>query len=146
MKRVCADLGLLAIRLMVGWVFIFHGAQKLFGWFGGFGLEATAGFFAEKLHLPMPYASAVAAASTEFFGGILLAIGLLTRLVCVPLFVTMMVASFVAHAGKFGLPEGMEYALTLGVVVFGLALIGPGRLSFDGLLFPEHQNPKPPTA
>jgi putative oxidoreductase len=121
------DAGLLLIRLMVGFVFIFHGSQKLFGVFGGSGLQGFSGFL-ESLKIPFPYLSAVLAGCAEFFGGLALFTGVGLRLLAAPLALTMLVASFTAHAGKFSLQEGgMEYALTLGVVVIGLALTGPGR-------------------
>lgn len=122
-----ADAGLLLIRLMVGVVFIFHGSQKLFGVFGGPGLQGFSGFL-ETLKVPFPYLSAVLAGCAEFFGGLALFTGVGLRLLAVPLAFTMLVASFTAHAGKFSLQEGgMEYSLTLCVVVIGLALTGSGR-------------------
>ena len=128
------DLGLLAMRIMVGWVMFFHGAQKLFGWFDGGGLAAT-GEFMGKIGMPLPAVSAFMAAGTEFLGGAALVLGLGTRFVVVPLVFTMLVASFVVHGKAFsGQAGGMEYPLTLAVVMFGLGLTGAGRLSLDALL------------
>jgi len=129
-----ADLGLLAMRLMLGAVFVFHGSQKLFGAFGGYGLDGTAGFM-ENLGLPLPYLSALSAGLTEFLGGLGLAAGVLPRLSGLGLTVTMLVASFSAHAGAFSAQaDGMEYPLTLAVVALGLALTGPGALTLGGVL------------
>ena len=121
------DLGLLALRLMIGFVFFFHGAQKLFGIFGGYGIEGTAGFF-EGLGIPFPTASVVLAGGTEFLGGLALMSGLGQRLIALPLTVTMLVAAFSAHSG-FGGQDGMEYPLTLAAAALGLGLTGPGRLA-----------------
>jgi putative oxidoreductase len=121
-----AGFGLLLIRLMLGVVFLFHGSQKLFGAFDGPGLDGFAGFLG-SLDVPMPYASAVAAALAEFLGGAALVTGFLMRPMCLPLGFTMLVAAFSAHGGRFSAQAGgMEYPLTLAVVVFGLALAGPG--------------------
>ncbi|MGL4463297.1 MAG: DoxX family protein [Planctomycetia bacterium] len=135
MKSLGIDLGLLLIRLMVGWVFVFHGAQKVFGVFEGPGIAK----FAEALasmgvpnHEPMAYAAAFA----ELLGGVSLILGFATRLFAVPLLVTMLVAAFVAHGKAFSLQAGgMEYALTLAVVSGAFVLTGPGRFSVDVLAF-----------
>ncbi|QDT39076.1 DoxX family protein [Stratiformator vulcanicus] len=138
------DLGLLAIRGMVGWVMFFHGAQKLWGWFtetGEPGLEGFKGFLT-KLEIPYPELNAYMAGGTEFFGGCLLMAGLMTRLVSIPVAITMGVAAFVAHSGTFSNQAGgMEYALTLMVVTIGILLTGPGRLSLDALLFRRKKRP-----
>ena len=121
------DLGLLAMRLMAGTVFVFHGAQKLFGWFGGYGLDGTAGFM-EQLGLPLPFLSALLAGLAEFVGGLALISGLGVRLSAAPLAFTMLVGAFVAHDGFSIQSGGMEYALTLAVFAAGLGLTGPGSL------------------
>jgi putative oxidoreductase len=129
------DVGLLAIRAMVGFVGIFHGAQKLFGAFGGSGIAGFANHL-EKMGIPMPELSAWAAGIAEFGGGSLVLIGLLTRIAAMPFIFTMLVAYFAAHGGKFALQQGGgEYALTLAIVLLGLVLTGPGRLSVDAFLF-----------
>jgi len=122
-------LGLLLIRLMLGTIFVFHGSQKLFGAFGGPGLEGFAGFLG-SLDVPLPQASAWAAALAELGGGLALITGLYLRLMALPLAFTMLVASFAAHGQAFSLQDGgMEYSLCLAVVVLGLALTGPGPLA-----------------
>lgn len=128
------DIALLMIRLMVGYVMFFHGAQKLLGWFGGYGLSATAGFF-ENLGIPFPYLSAVLAANTEFFGGLLVMAGVFTRLMSIPLAFTMVVASVTAHWGTFSIQAGgMEYSLTLAVIFAALVFSGGGRFTVAALV------------
>ncbi len=121
------DLGLLLARLMLGTVFFFHGAQKLFGWFGGYGLEATAGWM-ESIGIPLPGLSAALAGGTELLGGLALAAGALHRPAAAALAFTMFVAAS-THTGFSAQAGGMEYPLTLGVVALALALTGPGRLA-----------------
>ncbi len=130
MTRISSqDLGLLLIRLMLGVVFIYHGAPKLLG-----GLDGFAGYLA-SLGVPMPQVSALLAAVAEVGGGLLLIAGVGFRYALWPTVFTMMVASFVAHPGKFSVQDGgMEFALTLGVVTAGLALVGAGRLTVAALL------------
>jgi putative oxidoreductase len=135
-KRVSAeDLGLLAMRIMLAVVFAFHGSQKLFSWFGGHGIEGTAGLF-EKIGIPLPTVSVIMAGGTELFAGLALGLGLMTRLSGAGLFFTMMVAAFSAHSGFSAQAGGMEYPLVLGVFAAGLALTGPGRFSLGALCCP----------
>ena len=122
------DLGLLALRLMAGSVFLFHGAQKLFGAFGGPGLEGFAGYL-ESLGVPAPGASAFLAAAAELVGGLALVTGLGQRLLALPLTVTMLVAAFTAHSGFAASAGGNEYPLTLAAVALALGLTGPGRFA-----------------
>ena len=119
------------LRLIVGFIFLGHGAQKLFGWFGGYGLEATANFFQEQLGLAPGMLWAFLAAAGEFFGGLLLLVGLFARLQGAILAFTMLVAIVTAHNSAFFLPTGMEYALALlgGSLVFAIG--GAGRASID---------------
>src|SRR5687767_8529429 len=128
-----SDIGLLLLRLMLGVVFIFHGGQKLFGLFGGYGLTATAGAF-ESMGLPFPIASTIAAGSAEFFGGILLIVGFLFRPAAALMAFTMLVASFTHLSGGFSAPKGVEFPLTLGIALITLALTGAGRFALDGLI------------
>lgn len=129
------DVGLLLIRGIVGAVFIFHGSQKLFGWFDGMGLDAFSDMLGTKMGLPYPRANAIAASSAEFCGGVLLVLGLATRLAVIPLIITMAVAVYKVHWGAFALPAGMEYALTLGIISLGLGFTGAGRISFDEMIW-----------
>ncbi len=126
-----SGVGPLLIRSITGVVLAFHGSQKLFGWFGGYGIKGTAGFF-EQLGIPFPTLSVIMAGSAEFFGGLLLILGLASRPVAAVLAFTMFVAAFTAHRGAFSLQNnGMEYALTLAIVSLGLVFTGAGRISLD---------------
>ena len=129
--QTTTNVALLALRLILATVFIFHGSQKLFGWFGGYGLTAT-GQYMESIGIPFGTASAFLAASTEFFGGILLLAGVLVPFVTIPMVVTMLVASFVAHGGGFSAQTGgMEYPLTLAVTLASLGLLGAGDWTLE---------------
>ena len=134
-----ASFGILLIRAIVGAVFVFHGSQKLFGWFGGPGMEAFTAHIA-NMGLPggvPPQYLAYAAAISEFGGGILLILGLITPIAAICIAATMAVAVFKVHGHAFALandPPGMEYALTLGVVALGLVFTGAGRISLDALM------------
>jgi putative oxidoreductase len=111
----------------------YHGSQKLFGWFDGYGFEKTVGGF-ESMGFPMPKLMAALAGGAECFGGILLAIGLFTRPAAFLIFFTMMVASFKVHGDAFSAAnKGMEYPLTLGLVALGLLLTGPGKIALSKL-------------
>lgn len=125
------DAGLFLIRFMVAVVFMFHGAQKLFGVFGGGGVSGTAEAFA-GMGIPMATVSAVLAGAAEFFGGLAFLTGCFQRWAAVPLTFTMLVASFTAHSGFSMQTGGMEYPLTLAFVSAGLGLTGAGAWSVDG--------------
>ena len=123
------DLGLTVLRVVAGLVFIAHGGQKLFV----FGLDGvTAGF--TQMGIPLAAVAAPMVALVEFFGGIALVVGLLTRLAAVGLAITMLGAiAFVHLASGFFLPNGSEFALTLFAASVALALTGAGDFSLDGL-------------
>ena len=120
------DAGSLLMRGVLGTVFVFHGSQKLFGWFGGYGLQGT-GQWMESIGIPFGLVSATLAGSIEFFGGLLLLAGIATRLVSMPMVITMIVAVATAHHGFDAGQGGGEYPITLAAVLAGLGLIGPGR-------------------
>lgn len=124
----------LALRLGAGTIFAAYGAQKLFGWFGGYGLEGTGQFMA-SLGLEPGYLMALAAGSAEFFGGILLILGLLTRPVGIVLSFTMLVAIVTVHLpnGLFMANNGYAFGLALMVISMSLAVSGAGKLSLDNL-------------
>ena len=112
----------------------YHGSQKLFAWFGGYGIDGTAGFF-DKIGIPLPKLSVYLAGGTEFFGGILLAIGLATRPTATLLAFTMFVACFTVHSSAFGAANnGMEYPLTLAVVSLAYVFTGSGKLAIGRLI------------
>ena len=120
------NLALFAVRAMLALVFVFHGAQKLFGAFDGPGIDGMAGYN-ESLGIPMPVLSAYLAGATEFFGGIVLLIGTGARIAAIPMMFTMLVASFVAHSGFDIQKGGMEYSLTLAVILAAIAIGGSGE-------------------
>jgi putative oxidoreductase len=129
------DIGVLLLRLTVGLTLGAHGAQKLFGWFGGPGLDGTGkgmemlGFFPGRRH-------ALMAGLTEVGGGLLLALGLMTPVAASIVFAVMLVAGVSAHVrhGFFLKNGGYEYTLVLGLSGLSLAFTGPGWLSLDALL------------
>lgn len=124
------------LRLAAGLVFIGHGSQKLFGWFGGPGLKATAQFFSNTLHLSPGVFWAGLAGCGEFFGGLGLLFGLATRFFGLVNAVTMVVAILTAHISKgfFAQGGGFEYPLTLLLVMLSLMVSGGGACSIDALL------------
>lgn len=125
----------LPLRLGAGIIFVAHGAQKLFGWFGGYGIAGT-GQWMESIGLAPGAPLAFLAGSAEFFGGLALILGLLTRPAAAVLAVTMVVAIFSAHIGNglFMANDGYEFALALLVISAALAIRGAGHLSLDHLL------------
>ena len=130
-----AGLDTLPLRVGAGVIFAAHGAQKLFGWFGGYGLEGTAGWMASiglEPGLPM----AVLAGGAEFFGGLLLIVGLLVRPAALMLAITMVVAIVTVHLqhGLFLSNNGYEFGLALLVISAALTVRGAGSLSVDRLL------------
>lgn len=122
----------LILRLVAGLIFIAHGAQKLFGWFGGNGLVATGEWMA-SIGLQPGIVMAFLAGAAEFFGGIALILGLLTRPAAAALAFTMLVATVWVHLGNglFVANGGYEFSLTLLAVSAALVLTGGGRLSVD---------------
>lgn len=125
----------LPIRIGAGVIFAAHGAQKLFAWFGGYGLEGTAGWM-ESIGLAPGMLMATAAGSAEFFGGLLLIAGLLTRPVAAVLAITMLVAIVTVHLsnGLFMSNNGYEFGLALLVISVSLMLRGGGSFSVDNLI------------
>lgn len=125
----------LPLRLAGGVIFAAHGAQKLFGAFGGYGLEQTAQWLA-SIGLGPGLPMALLAGGAEFFGGLALIVGLLVRPAAAALAITMLVAIFAVHAGGglFLDNGGYEYALALLGISLALLLSGAGRLSVDRAL------------
>jgi putative oxidoreductase len=125
----------LALRIPVGLIFMAHGGQKLFGWFGGYGLEGTGQWMA-SIGLTPGYLMALLAGSAEFFGGLALILGLLVRPAAAVLAFAMAVAILSVHIGKglFMSNNGYEFGLALLVVTVSLAISGAGRASVDALL------------
>lgn len=124
-----------ALRLPIGLILAAHGSQKLFAWFDGHGLEGTAQFMA-SIGLHPGFLMALLAGSAEFFGGILLMLGLLTRPAAAICAVTLLVALFSVHWGNgfFLTTHGIEYALALTSAATSLSIMGGGSYSVDRLL------------
>jgi len=120
------------IRVAFGTVFIAHGAQKLFGWWGGYGLEATGQWMA-SIGLQPGFPMAVLAGGVEFFGGLALIFGLLTRPIALVSSVLMLIALTVVHwsNGFFISANGYEFALALLAMSLSLTITGSGRISLD---------------
>jgi putative oxidoreductase len=129
------DLGLFILRLVVGLLMAAHGSQKLFGWFGGYGLVGTGGFF-ENLGFRPGRLFAAAASAAELFGGILVAIGLLGPVGPALMLSVMIVVAVSVHGahGLFASNNGIEVPLLYAVVGVALAFTGPGQYSLDGML------------
>jgi len=125
----------LPLRVGAGVIFAAHGAQKLFGWFGGYGLEGTGGWMA-SIGIEPGVLMAALAGGAEFFGGLLLIVGLLVRPAAVVLAITMIVAIVAVHLqnGLFMSNNGYEFGLALLVISVGLAFRGAGSISLDRLL------------
>ena|ERR1700688_4001075 len=128
------------LRLVLGVVFFAHGAQKMLGWFGGFGFAGTMGFFTGMMHVPAPLAFLAIAA--EFFGGIGLILGFFTRVAAFAIGVNMLVAILTVHL-PFGLfmnwtgtqkGEGFEFHLLVLAIVVFLVIRGAGAYSVDRAL------------
>ena len=132
------DIGTVAIRGVVGPLFVGHGTQKLFGWFGGHGVEGTAGFF-ENVGLRPGRRNAIAAGATEALGGLLLTLGAFTPLAGTLISSTMVTAVRKVHAknGPWVTDQGFEYNIVLVAAITELVERGPGRPSVDARLFPN---------
>ena len=136
-KLLKTDAGLAALflRLPVGIILAAHGAQKLFGWFGGYGLEGTGQWMA-SIGLAPGFLMALLAGSAEFFGGLALVLGFLTRPAAAVSAFTMVVAIFSVHFehGLFMSNNGYEFALALLAATAALTLQGAGEYSIDNAI------------
>ncbi|MGP5069117.1 DoxX family protein [Psychrobacter faecalis] len=130
-----AGLAALILRVPVGLILAAHGAQKLFGWFGGNGLVGTAQWLS-SMGMEPGLLMAVLAGGAEFFGGLALVLGLMTRPAALAAEFTMLVAIFSVHIdnGLFAADGGYEYALVLMVALLALVVQGGGYLSIDKAL------------
>jgi putative oxidoreductase len=124
--------GLLLLRLAVGGIMAAHGAQKLFGWWGGPGLRGTIGM-CSNLAYRWPLLMGVSLAVAEFGGGLLLVAGLLTPLGALAVTIVMINAVYIVHwpKGFFSTNGGYEFNLLIASSAVALAAIGPGRFSLD---------------
>lgn len=130
-----ASWGGAALRIPAGIIFAAHGAQKLFGWFGGYGLAGT-GQWLDSIGLGPGVLMALLVGGVEFFGGLALVFGLLVRPVAAALAFAMAVAIFSVHIDKglFMANNGYEFALALLAIVGSLTFTGAGRVSVDRAL------------
>jgi putative oxidoreductase len=126
------DVGLLILRLAVGGLFIGHGTQKLFGWFGGYGLKGSGGFFESLGYRPGPF-MALIGGTTEVLGGIFLASGFLTPLGAA-MVVGVMLNAIVSAKFSQGLWNGYELDLLYAVAATTLAFTGAGTYSLDSVI------------
>jgi len=128
------SIGLLVVRVTVGLIMAAHGAQKLLGWFGGYGLRGTGEFFVQLGFQPGP-AFAAAASISEIISGLLVALGFLGPIGPALMISVMIVAAMTVHweHGLFAANNGIELPLLYGAVAFGLALTGFGEYSVDAL-------------
>ena len=139
----CTDLGLLILRLWLGMLGMFHGAQKVFGTCGGPGIDGFAGFL-KSLDIPNPTAAAWGAGLSEFGGGVLVLIGLLARIAAIPFMATMIVAFATAHHGVFDVQkQGGEYPLTIAAGLLVIIVAGPGRYSAMAMICKSGDGAKP---
>lgn len=127
-----AGYGITVLRIIVGILLMAHGSQKLFGFFGGYGLEGTGQYMA-SLGLNPGYLMALMSGSAEFFGGLALFLGLLARPAALVVTIMLVVAIFSVHIhnGLFMANNGYEYALALTAASIAILIEGAGRLSLD---------------
>ena len=141
-RPLVRDLGLIAIRLGLAWLFIFHGAQTLFGAFNGQGLHNASLFYANVAHLHPGEAFALLGGSVEFFGGIAVALGLLSRFAALGLVVDMVMAMITVtfrngvtpNGANITVGGGYEINVALAALAVALLLLGAGRLSLDAVI------------
>jgi len=133
-----ADVALIAARTALAWIFIYHGARRLFGWFNGPGLHASGQYFAHTAHLHPGELFAILGGVIEFGGGIALVFGLASRLAGAAIFGDMMMAiitvTWANGINATGTKSGYELNLALGVLALVVAIFGAGRFSVDALL------------
>jgi putative oxidoreductase len=134
------QLGLLVLRLVVGGLIFGHGAQKLFGWWGGPGLAGFIGMTGGHLRFRPAWLWGIVGAASETVGGLLVLLGLLGPLGPAAIVAAMLIAISVHWPAFWAQQQGYEYALLTLVAALALALTGPGSISFDaalGLALPE---------
>ncbi len=135
------NVGLLILRILLGFIFIAHGSQKLLGWFGGTGFSGQTAMM-EAMGIRPSRLFALISTAGEFFGGLGTAFGLLTPFATAGILGSMAVAVIRVHwrNGFWNHTGGIEFPLSLGTLAFVLGLVGPGRYSLDAALvlhFPE---------
>lgn len=135
MTKTSAGWGALLLRVPIGIIFAAHGAQKLFGWFGGYGLQGT-GAWMDSIGLTPGVLMAFLAGAAEFYGGLALVLGFLTRPAAAALAFAMLVAIFSVHFqnGLFMSNNGYEFGLALFAASLSLLFSGAGKASVDALI------------
>ena len=143
------NFALTILRLVLGIVFFAHGAQKVLGWFGGYGFHGTMGFFTQQMGIPAPLA--FLALMAEFLGGLGLIFGFLSRIAAFGVFCNMLVAVCMVHR-QFGFfanwsgqqkGEGIEYHLLAIAICVAIMIAGGGALSVDASLFGQASARRP---
>jgi putative oxidoreductase len=137
------DFALAIVRLVLGVVFFAHGAQKMLGWFGGYGFSATMDFFTHQMGIPTVFAFLTIC--TEFFGGLGLIVGFLSRIAAFGIACEMIVAVAIVHRhngffmnwGSNQKGEGFEYHLLAIAIALAIVIKGAGALSADHVLSEE---------
>jgi putative oxidoreductase len=145
--RTRNDAGLAIVRLILGVVFFAHGSQKMLGWLGGYGFAGTMGYFTS---LGIPYVFGVLAICAEFFGGIALVLGLLSRVAALGVLANMIVAMLLVHLpnglfmnwglavkGTMAIGEGYEFHLLVIAMSLAILINGGGAASVDAALSPS---------
>jgi len=131
-----AAVGLFVVRLVLGLTLVAHGSQKLFGWFGGYGLKGTGGWM-ESIGVKPGTLFAFLAGAGEFASGLGIAAGFLTPVSAAVMVLVMVVAIVTVHIKKgfWGTNGGYEYNLLIIAAALAISLNGPGSFSVDALLF-----------
>ena len=134
LETAAVSLGLLALRIVVGLAMAAHGSQKLFGWFGGYGLDGTGGFF-ESIGFRPGRTFAFMAGATEVVSGLLIALGFLGPIGPALMLSVMLVAALTVHLknGFFATSNGVELNVLFGIAAIALAFTGFGTFSLDAL-------------
>jgi putative oxidoreductase len=137
-NAVTLDIGLIVVRIALAWVFIYYGAQKLFGAFNGPGIHGTALYFSNTAHLRPGGLFAVLGGVTEFGGGIAIALGLFSRLAALALFgdqvLAMITVTWASGFGSLSGGAGYQFNVTLAVLALAIVALGAGRLSIDNVV------------
>jgi putative oxidoreductase len=142
------DLALVAVRVALAWIFFVYGAQKLFGWFNGAGIDGTADFMANGAGLKPGHFFAVLGGIIEFGGAIAIVLGLVTRLAGLALFGDMVMAMITitwAHGLHQATSPGYELNVALAALALVVTLLGAGRYSVDALVEPTFSPANDPT-
>ncbi len=127
--------GMLLLRSTIGIILFVVGAGKVFGWFGGYGLDATLGFYTQMgIALPLAYLSIY----TEFLGGLLLTIGLLTRPAAFAIAINFIVATIITLPAGFLAPNGAAYPFVFFVIATVILIAGPMSFSIDTLIVKKY--------